>query len=480
MVESPSKNVTVLPKNNSSNKSSSHSAPSQIDQLTGFRGYLALTVLCCHSGFEGLTIHLVGRNCSSSVTFFYVLSGFVMSFAYAKCSLESWSCRKSYILRRLARILPNYYLGLAYDADEAYAIATYDPGRGAVEVLLTLLLLRPWFVIAAPFSEFMRRPWLQWPTPTWNGPLASVGVELCFYLLFPFVGKPLLRLFARTASNKKHSIMVLVALLAYAMLPSLLVISVPNGEFDWQGILPSVIPPKKPLGYNGTYYRDNVTVFDYAAYNVLYWFPPIRTSDFVWGIYAYHLFETRKWKDVQIPGWLVDALLVLITVLLKLTIEINSGVKYMMAMSPSGPLCALFLILLSLDRSDSLIIRFFKRDICVNAGRISFAVYCIHTIVHHNAQPSSFFYETMAIVGIGTVVHFYFEQPIYDFFIKQSKNWHGWKCDCGNTATAAAKHGSSKSSSSTFSPQTTSAASFASAGDSEAHLLHKSFHNKPP
>lgn len=119
------------------------------------------------------------------VQFFFVLSGFILTYIYAG---ESQS-KRSFWVARLARIYPGYLLGLllilpflVYQAIFA-APASDDPSLRLVGTgLLQVFLLQAW-VPGAVLS--------------WNGPGWSLSAEAFFYALFPFLLSRLMALGSR-------------------------------------------------------------------------------------------------------------------------------------------------------------------------------------------------------------------------------------------------------------------------------------------
>jgi peptidoglycan/LPS O-acetylase OafA/YrhL len=138
--------------------------------LTSLRFFAAMAVLLHHSGAGRLRsageaarpLANILDNGYVGVTFFFVLSGFILHAVYAD-RLQSEGSRRPYFAARAARILPVYFLALALAA-----VVAWQPAPGA---WAQLFLLQSWL------------PGL----PNWNFPAWTLSAELFFYLCFPLL-----------------------------------------------------------------------------------------------------------------------------------------------------------------------------------------------------------------------------------------------------------------------------------------------------
>jgi peptidoglycan/LPS O-acetylase OafA/YrhL len=101
-----------------------------------------------------------------AVGFFFVLSGFILSYTY-EGQIEGPSNRVRFWQARIARIYPVYVLSLAL----AYWFERSMTLGAATSVLF---MVQAWI------------PWKQW-SGAWNYPAWSLSSEALFYLCFPFV-----------------------------------------------------------------------------------------------------------------------------------------------------------------------------------------------------------------------------------------------------------------------------------------------------
>ncbi len=152
----------------------------RLDALTGLRWIAAFAVFVYHARLFLPLPHMthVAPMGNTGVTFFFVLSGFVLTWSFVRTDTAP-----RFYWRRFARIWP------ALAVSTALAIPVFYYGRGIpfdamsqLGVLASLTFVRSWF----PSIMFAGNP------AAW-----SLSNEAFFYLLFPFLIRPLLRLRVR-------------------------------------------------------------------------------------------------------------------------------------------------------------------------------------------------------------------------------------------------------------------------------------------
>ncbi len=151
--------------------STGKAASSRLDQLTSLRFLAAFVVFTVHINYF-LPLSWPLSHLAVGVSFFFVLSGFVLA----------WSSRESdttvaFYRRRFARIYPVYVL--AWLGGIALTVAEHG-ARDAKTLLATVLLLQAW----VPHHEFYFRINLV----AW-----SLSCEAFFYVCFPFILRALRR-----------------------------------------------------------------------------------------------------------------------------------------------------------------------------------------------------------------------------------------------------------------------------------------------
>lgn len=160
----------------------------RIDSLTGLRWWAAFAVFAHHaSGFAPLpgVVDAVARYGYFGVTFFFVLSGFVLTWSWSPA--VRWS---TFYWRRFARIYPSHVVALAVAIPVFVAFSAAAPTWALpfdpVALLLALVLLQGWFRDPAIFFAGNPAAW-------------SLTYEAFFYATHPIVSRLLTRLRVRGA-----------------------------------------------------------------------------------------------------------------------------------------------------------------------------------------------------------------------------------------------------------------------------------------
>jgi len=151
-------------------------ANDRIDALTGARFFAAFGILLHHFGADLVAgSPFAARfldSLSSCVSFFFVLSGFILVHAYQATERRlSW---KDFVLARLARVYPLYLIGLLVMAVPHFKYgapyADWGPVEGWVSFGLSVLGLQAWIPRYASLV---------------NAPGWSLSAEMFFYAVFP-------------------------------------------------------------------------------------------------------------------------------------------------------------------------------------------------------------------------------------------------------------------------------------------------------
>lgn len=201
----------------------------EIRSLTGLRAVAALGVYLNHFGnpswFPNRLSNLQ-NNGGFGVSFFFVLSGFVLTLNYAKSDLNL----RTYFVNRISRILPIYWFGLSL----ALIYVPSDSLDSGKVFLVHFLALQSWFFDSDLGLHF-------------NGPGWSISVEMFFYLLFPILLTTLIK--GKTFFQRWQSILVLAMIVS--IVPSFVHLYFLG---PLQGIQNAYIwPPLLPVHYLGLF-----------------------------------------------------------------------------------------------------------------------------------------------------------------------------------------------------------------------------------
>ena len=157
-----------------------------LNALTGARFLAAFWVLMYHFAIQFRFDALPGKAPSSgalplglapvilqghiAVDFFFILSGFILSYTYVTSEGELRGSRRQFWVARIARIYPVYVLGLVLGLEPFLKL---EPNLAIVAFsgFTHLLMLHSWIPVA-----------LDWDQPVW-----SLGVEATFYAAFPAI-----------------------------------------------------------------------------------------------------------------------------------------------------------------------------------------------------------------------------------------------------------------------------------------------------
>jgi peptidoglycan/LPS O-acetylase OafA/YrhL len=143
--------------------------------LTGIRFLAASYVVMFHTKIPAL-LYRSGHDWAGNffnngylaVTFFFLLSGFILAYTYAgKVGTETE--RVHFWAARVARVWPTYVVALALSSFPGWKI----PQAG--HAIATLLMVQAW------------DPWDPELASTWNGMAWTLSVEAFFYLIFPLL-----------------------------------------------------------------------------------------------------------------------------------------------------------------------------------------------------------------------------------------------------------------------------------------------------
>ena len=231
----------------------------KISQITFTRFVAAILIVLYHFGlsvFDFKSLGFVFKNANVGVSYFYILSGFIMMIAYGRKDKIEFGY---YIKQRFTRIYPVYIIGL----------------------LLTISLLGNVQPLPVILGLLSLQSWVPGYALTLNAPGWSISVEFFFYLLFPFL---LNKVYSRRRNVMGLAVTVFFIWLAIQVLTNWFVSS--------------------------PYYHG----FPSASHDLIYYFPVIHLNEFLVGNIA-GLYFLRNPEGKRNDVWI---LLVFIAALLGL------------------------------------------------------------------------------------------------------------------------------------------------------------------
>jgi peptidoglycan/LPS O-acetylase OafA/YrhL len=308
----------------------------RLHSLTGLRWVAAVLVFLFHLGYvggaTGLGIHsVVGRAGHAGLSFFFILSGFVLT----------WGARPGDTARgfwrgRLVKVFPNHWVTFLVTA---VLMVMAGEVLFSGPTLANLFLVQTW----VPNLDF----WISMNAPSW-----SLTCELFFYALFPVllwaINKiPAARLWLAAGLS-------LATIVAAPLLVELLVSGTPKIPYPTLG----------PVSFEQLW--------------LVYWFPPVRMLEFVFGIILARVVLSGKFPRLT---WVpVTAVFVVFQIL-----AMNSP-SYLLGLVALPSLSIVLLIPYLATKDIRGEYTPFRGRWMVWLGEASFAFYLLHKIVMSYGQ----------------------------------------------------------------------------------------------
>ncbi|MDQ6941354.1 MAG: acyltransferase [Candidatus Eremiobacteraeota bacterium] len=293
--------------------------------LTSLRFVAALLVFVYHAPLAQpfAREHALGQ---AGVGFFFLLSGFILTYTY-RGALSTQASVVRFYTARFARVYPAYLvsIALALPVVALYGSLAWDKSPPAVRadaLIAQVLAVQAWF----PREEI----YLGLNSPAW-----SISVEAFFYALFPLLIWSLSRSFATAGAR---TIFVMAAM-TWACAAA--VFAIPHHADVW----------------------------------TTYIFPPVRVVDFVVGM----LLGMAFLRGYELPGsataWEVAAVIAIAAAIIAIP-HVPAGLQY--SLWPL-PFWAALIAIVALRRGA--ISRLLSHPAFVRLGEISYAFYLVHLSV---------------------------------------------------------------------------------------------------
>ena len=322
----------------------------RLDALTGARGPAALMVFAQHAGESGFLPFVVPS--SLAVSFFFILSGFVLAYAY----FNDRSFGLPFYKARFARIWPSTMLSIVLVLlilpRQVYLPQQLDECFSGLVFLTNVLLLQS--IIPIPDFYFAL-----------NAVAWSISVECCFYLVFPALNR-LLKLHGFRA-------LLLVALIGFLLTGFSL-------QLRWPAFDASVLA--QPT-WHGVVYINPVT----------------RLFEFSLGVLAGQLWiktdrclskkKITSFLHFEMKAWLISLVEILMIIglifLLYQSAQFFSGYEtsyfapfYLLLIQWGSSLPLLFIIVLLAGRQGFFTQFIMCHPIMLRLGELSFGIYLFH------------------------------------------------------------------------------------------------------
>ncbi len=268
-----------------------------LPSLTGLRFIAALAVFVCHTAALNNTIpphapvvpfadaglaeiyhKIVFNGGFVGVSFFFVLSGFVLAW-----STKPTETKRAFLRRRLLKIYPNHLVTFVA------AMVVYAAAITPVSQWLPVLTLT---------QSWSLDPQTRWAV---NSPSWSLAAELLFYLSFPFLIKPLRRIAEHrlwAVVGGIFAVMLAIALFNHFAIPTLL----PDPT------APAQLPATGPMSATGPQYWFG------------YFLPVGRLFEFLMGIVLARIVLAGRWPRIRVaPAALLAVAAYTLTIFLPAT-----------------------------------------------------------------------------------------------------------------------------------------------------------------
>jgi len=297
-----------------------------IQSLHALRFIFALMVFMSHlnyvippeNKFWSFLYRYIFREGYIGVSFFFILSGYILAYRYIDSIREQNFSFKTFINRRFARILPMYYVGLLVALPLSYSELIHGNTIFYFKKLITNIFLFQSFI---PINDYYF---------SFNGVSWSISTELFFYVCFPFIAAFLIK----QKSIKKLLLGIFLIILSFGIL--------------WIG-------------------NDH-------AYYWLYISPIFRIADFSIGIGLFLLLKNYDFKVLKKEGtkWEYGAISLF---LLFLIIQPHVHANFKVSIFYWIPICAIIAVF---STSNGNIVQMLSQNIWKHLGHLSFSFYLLH------------------------------------------------------------------------------------------------------
>lgn len=344
----------------------------KIYSLTSMRFFAAFMIVIGHGSqipaFNGFAFSFF--NVGNSVSFFYVLSGFILTYNY-----YSMSNYRDYIVARLARIWPLHVVTLLV----VIFVLKYDVSD--VKILFAnAFIFQSWVPYSSYFYSFNAVSW-------------SISTEMSFYLMFP--------LFLILLRNNTRALIFVASL--FLLLPMAVALYLQL--------------PVKPS-------NEHVSSSFFLYIN-----PIARSVEFISGMVACQLFIKKQVNELRREMAYMDvvffvALIISMFVSNKLWFEFKDGrfAAFFAWFATAGSFVLIALFIYYVSVCNGIFSKLLSFKPLVYLGEISFSMYMCHQVIlnfinkyyyHESISNGIQFYlfYLVSVVGISSILYHCVEVP---------------------------------------------------------------------
>lgn len=315
------------------------SYPPRLDMLTPLRFVAAATIVCAHAieWFGYPPGPWLGHAAGASLSFFFVLSGFVLAYNYP--ALDSTRGIRAFLALRFARLWPLHaFVFAALLATLPWVSWTSSGIHAGIAAIATVTLVQAWIPVVGYLTAF-------------NGPAWTLSVDAFLYGVFP-------ALLVRLRESPMRAL--LGAWLVSACGPMLVSAvggsnaGIPNDAWNWH-------------------------LFNH-------YFPPSRLGEFALGIVAA---QQRSRIADRLPRGTTGATIIELAALAmlvaaavcihrvpSLAIGLGTGVADWLGAVSAAPVFAVAIAVFAANRGG--VTRLLAHRACVHLGDLSYATYLLH------------------------------------------------------------------------------------------------------
>lgn len=305
--------------------------PPPLYALTSLRFFAAASIVALHTGISA------DSRLGLGVGFFFVLSGFILTYVYRDFTGHSIS---AFYLSRFARLWPVHAVTFLF----------------AAIVLQPNALTNPIYLMTAPLNLLLLQAWfpIQGLVFSWNGPSWSISAELWFYILLPFL-----------AASRRLWIWGL-ALCAIA------------------AVIVLTFPPRPP------------GPFTFSYVHAIMQHPAVRVVEFLAGVTAGRAYNAglrlKGGTLLELAAIALAVIYVVTSPLVQNSLSVAGFTKAAIWYDQSGGFAVFAFAIFVFAQNTGIVSRLLAWPVLVKLGEISFSTYMLHMLIIRFNMKYQIFY----------------------------------------------------------------------------------------